>query len=337
MRSVALLSVLSGLAAASPRPQVINVDAIDDLVTPSVLGPTLAATTADPVKYNPTSAASVAAAEIPTAPAEVKRDITKRTACAPQPNDGYVESFKNLQGSTQQIGYLTYKTLKSYDVDVCRAFCDSVKFCVGFNIYFERDPTVDAAAACPNPLPTTNIKCSLYGYPVAKESATNTGQWRGPADANRKTFHVVIAGSNRYSKLAPCPSPASYTNFTSPSRLLHGAINASLAADGSDTYLGIKLYNNGPYDPSQCAAACQAQTAYDGSTAASDGSYKPCNFFNSYILAKNNVPQGTYCSFYTQTWDASYVVNTGYNYGSDVYAVWASFTYSLTAPDPGHL
>jgi hypothetical protein len=97
----------------------------------------------------------------------------------------------------------------------------------------------------------------------------------------------------------------------------------------------MKLYNSGPYDPSICASACQAQTAYDHATAASDGTYKPCNFFNSYILTKNNVPQGTYCSFYTRTWDSSYAVNTGYWYGSDTYAVLASFTYALTNLDSG--
>lgn len=98
----------------------------------------------------------------------------------------------------------------------------------------------------------------------------------------------------------------------------------------------MKLYTSA-YDPSLCAAACQAQTAYDRATAAADGTYKPCNFFNSYILAKNNVPQGTYCSFYTRSWSDEYAVNTGYWYGTDKYEVWASFTYELTNKDAGHV
>jgi hypothetical protein len=117
---------------------------------------------------------------------------------ASTPN-GYAKSFTNYHGSTQQIGYLTYRTIDSglYDVDSCAAFCDSEKFCLGFNIYFERDPSVDPNdASCANPKPITNVKCSLYGYPVAAKTATNEGQWRGYQNAQGEAFHVVIAGSN---------------------------------------------------------------------------------------------------------------------------------------------
>ncbi|KAF2734582.1 hypothetical protein EJ04DRAFT_523565 [Polyplosphaeria fusca] len=362
MRSIAL-SALCGLAAAAPRPQGFNIAAVDNLVTPSVLGPDVAAVTPNPVTYNPEQAANSAAAAISTAPAEAsKRSLQGREACSPQPDgegdvpgdgsveayldsnsafaqaanaagtpSGYVQTFKNLQASVQEIGYLTYKVLQSaeYDVNNCAAFCDGVKFCLGFNIYFERDPSLEPASSCPNPAPMTNIKCSLYGYPVYSESATNTGQWRDQ-------FHVVIAGSNGYSKLNPLPSPSPYTNFTGPSPLLPGAINAPTDTVPA-TYLGMKLYNDGPYDPSQCAAACQAQTAYDRETAGSDGTYDACNFFNSYILTKNNVPQGTYCSFYTRSWSEEYAVNTGYYYGGDVFAVVGSFTYGLTVVDGGHV
>jgi hypothetical protein len=219
-------------------------------------------------------------------------------------------------------------------VNACASFCNSVKFCLGFNIYYERDPEKDPAAGCPNPKAVTNIKCSLYGYPVAAGSATNKGQYRGPQDANKQAFQVIIVGSNGYSKI-PVPAPQPNTNFTGPTGL-PGAINAPLD-NGVDTYIGMKLYNGGPYDPSQCAAACQAQTAYDRATAASDGTYKPCNFFNSYILTRNNVPQGTYCSFYTRTWDSSYAANTGYYYGSDVYSVVGSYSFALSTPDSGRI
>lgn len=123
--------------------------------------------------------------------------LAQAAQAASTPN-GYVKSFSNLQGSSQQIGYLTFKTLPGpkYDVEACAAFCNSERYCLGFNIYFERDPSVDPAPGCPNPPPVTNIKCSLYGYPVAAESATNRGQWRGPQDNYGEAFHVVIAGSN---------------------------------------------------------------------------------------------------------------------------------------------
>lgn len=121
--------------------------------------------------------------------------LTAQNASTP---NGYAKAFTNQQASTQQIGYLTFKTLPGtkYDVDACAAFCNSVEFCLGFNIYYERDPTVDPDAACPNPQPVTNIKCSLYGYPVALGSATNKGLYRGPKDTNGNAFQVVIVGSN---------------------------------------------------------------------------------------------------------------------------------------------
>jgi hypothetical protein len=52
-------------------------------------------------------------------------------------------------------------------------------------------------------------------------------------------------------------------------------------------------------------------------------------------LTKNGVPLGTYCSLYTQFWDDSYAVNTGYYYGTDVYAVTGSASYSATIQDSG--
>lgn len=88
MRSVLVASAICGLVAAAPRPnpQNINIDAIDDLATPTVLGPALDATTTPAVTYDPTSAASAAAAAISTDPATVeKREVVERSACALQP------------------------------------------------------------------------------------------------------------------------------------------------------------------------------------------------------------------------------------------------------------
>ncbi|KAF1980186.1 hypothetical protein BU23DRAFT_3723 [Bimuria novae-zelandiae CBS 107.79] len=362
MRSFIAGSAFVGLVAALP--QQINVAAVEALPTPSVLGPELAAKSTPAVTYNPTSAASAAAAAISTAPPSIeKRDAT----CAPQPGGagpipgsgsvdeylkkdsilgqeaeqagtptGYVQSFKNLQAGSQQIYYLTYRTIDSgtYDVDTCAAFCDSEKFCNGFNIYYERDPSVDPSASCPNPPPITNVKCALFGYPVGAAAATNAGQWRGPEDANGEAFHVVIAGSNGYSKLAPVRPAPTVPGFSGPVSL-PAAINAPPEAD---TYNGMKLYNDGPFDPSVCAAACQAQTKFDKEVLVdSEGNYRACNFFNAYVLLKNDVPQGTYCSFYTREWDPSYAVNTGYFWESDVYKVVSSFSYTLDPLDPGHI
>lgn len=263
----------------------------------------------------------------PDTPTGFLADTTYSSAStnAVAPN-GYsaAPNFVNLQGSLSQIGYLGLYTLTSYDPNLCKAKCEANKFCMGFDIYFERDPSLDPnAQSCPNPASITNVKCTLYGYPVSGASATNKGQYRD-------SFQVVITGSNGYNKFL---TPAPQTNFTGPVAL-PAAINAPLY-NGKDTYVGMKIFTSGPYDPSLCAAACQAQTAYDKATAASDGSYMPCNFFNSYILSKNTVPQGTYCSFYSRVWDSSYATNTGQNRGSDVYTVSESFAYTLTNPDSG--
>jgi hypothetical protein len=111
-----------------------------------------------------------------------------RTAGTPS---GYKKSFTDLEGSSQQIGYLTYKNIEdgTYNVQQCADFCNSEKFCLGFNIFYERDPKIEPAAGCTNPEAFTNVKCSIYGYPVAEKAATNEGQWR-------EQFNVVIVGSN---------------------------------------------------------------------------------------------------------------------------------------------
>jgi hypothetical protein len=246
---------------------------------------------------------------------------------------GYTKSFVDLTGSTEQIGYLTYKTLDSYDPSACAAFCDSEKFCYGFNLFFERDPSLEPGPDCADPEPVTNIKCSIYGYPVAEKSATNEGQYR-------QDFHVVITGSNGYSKLdgAMCKGAPTVADFNAPANL-PAAINAPLVKKNGrdyDTYNGMRLFNTNPYDPSLCAAACESQTAFDKQHIVdANGEYKPCNFFTSYILTKNGVPLGTYCALYTQNWTADYAVNTGYFYGDDVYSVICAASYDATTPDSG--
>ncbi|KAJ4335131.1 hypothetical protein N0V95_008985 [Ascochyta clinopodiicola] len=363
MRYAIAVSAICGLVTAAP--QMINIDAALAVPTPAVLGPAIAATKAAPISYNPTAAASAVAAIVKEEGAVEKRDVP--SACgakqpggaAPTPDAGskdtdytnedsslranartagtpagYEKSFTNKLGSSQQIGYLTYKNIESttYDVQACADFCDSEKFCLGFNIFYERDPKYEPKDGCANPEAQTNLKCSIYGYPVGEAAATNEGQWRGPQDVNGQAFHVVITGSNGYSKinkLAP-----TVPDFNPPTNL-PAAINAPLYKN-VDTYNGMRLFNNNPYDPSLCAAACEAQTTYDKNHPASDGTYKPCNFFTSYILTKNGVPLGTYCSLYTRTWDVSYAVNTGYWYGSDKYSVVNAASYEFPTFDNGN-
>lgn len=107
---------------------------------------------------------------------------------APAPQ-GYSQSFSNLQASTSAPGYLGLYTLQSYDTIKCQQLCDAESACYGFNIYIERDPSVNPADLCPDPPSITNYKCTLWGASLTAETATNRGQWR-------EQFQIVIAGSN---------------------------------------------------------------------------------------------------------------------------------------------
>ena len=108
---------------------------------------------------------------------------------APTP-DGYTLVFNNLGASLQASKYMGLYTLTSYDTLTCASKCDRASGCSAFNLYLERDPTVNASVQnCPNPPSTTNYKCTLWGAPVSSQEATNSGQYQA-------SFHVVIAGSN---------------------------------------------------------------------------------------------------------------------------------------------
>ncbi|KAK5122551.1 hypothetical protein LTR85_003814 [Meristemomyces frigidus] len=111
---------------------------------------------------------------------------------APAPKN-YAAAFRNQTGSSQQAGYQGYYNLMTYNTTQCAGYCNAVSGCTAFNIYFERDPLLNPAAACPNPIATTNIKCSLYSQSVSQATATNQGQYRDQ-------FHVVIAGSDGFNQ-----------------------------------------------------------------------------------------------------------------------------------------
>ena len=113
---------------------------------------------------------------------------------APTP-DGYALVFNNVGASLQAANYMGLYTLGSYDTLTCASKCDQASGCQAFNVYLERDPTLNANnQQCPNPPSTTNYRCTLWGAPVCKEEATNTGQYQAQ-------FHVVIAGSNGWYSL----------------------------------------------------------------------------------------------------------------------------------------
>jgi hypothetical protein len=346
------LSALAGLAACLPQPQAINFAAVAAAPAPTVTGPPIFATSNQTSVYNSPSAASSAAASANATSLNQKRaasvDIT--APCAPQPNlngptawpntvfgfenspifasvalyaaapSGYTRSFANYNGSMTGAGYLGYYSLSSYNVQTCASYCNSVATCLSFNVFYERDPTLNPADACPNPTAGTAIKCSLWGVPASKASASNMGQYRDQ-------FQVVIAGSDGYTLTNPVA--ASVPSFNAAD-VLAGAIN------NAATYIGSEYYNQ-PYDPSVCAAVCQATTAKNMAVALAQGggSYTPCNYYNSFVLSQNGAATGMYCAFHSAAVPASAAGAAGVSNGGVSFAFSNSLGYALGKQDAG--
>ena len=238
-----------------------------------------------------------------------------------QTPSGYTEVFKNLNGSVNGNVYMGLNTLTAYDPSQCAALCNAATGCVAFNLYFERDPTLNPATGCDNPPSLTNIKCTLWGADVTAAMAVNTGQ-------SRDNFIVVIAGSNGYNLGTTTPPPSPCPGFNHP-QPFPGAVNHP------GSCLGSKFFPV-PFDPSICAAACIAETEANKGRA-NHGRYQPCNFFTSYVLAKNQCSQGMYCSFYTETFGPGDGNNQGQHLGSDFFSIIRAFGYELSQQDPGQI
>jgi hypothetical protein len=290
----------------------------------------------------------------PTPTANDKRDIVARAACtalptgiasyalsadtasdfrangswasiasqAPVPS-GYVNTVVNAAGANSGYGYLGYSNLASYDTNACAAKCSKTVGCMAFNVYFERDPSVDPGtgdSGCANPSSVVYAKCSLWGGPLNTANANNKGQMRNQ-------FEVAIAGSNAYQNNS-LTIPAGYSLKAAYNNV---AINAPYDAQGYNTYMGATIFTKGPFNIQLCADYCSAQTQYNLAHPAGDGTPpKSCNFFNTYILYKNDAssPQGQYCSIYTEQWSDAYAVNSGQMRGSDRYFIGYSYTFS---------
>lgn len=354
MRSTLFAAALAGIAAANPLPQELDFSVIDNAAPiPSVTIPVvdISATT---VSVDIAAATSSIAAAVEASAVEEKRAIKKRGSCATQaagagplttPDTapaflanpvyasiasaapvptGYTQSFVNLQGSNNAYGYMGYTTLKTYDTNKCAAKCTAINGCNAFNLYFERDPSLDPDNTnCPDPASTTNIKCVFWGGPVTTANANNLGQYRAK-------FQVVIAGSNGYiSNNMP-----NIPGYGYPSPLGQNAINAPLDCHQSQTYMGVQIFTSGPFDPLLCSAFCASQTAYNVAHPPETGAPMTCQFFNTYILLLNGTSVGQYCSLYNETWAPSYATNSGQYRGADHYTIEYSFSYSNTT-NPG--
>lgn len=244
----------------------------------------------------------------------------------------YTVSFVDLNASISQNSYLTYKVLESYSVSDCASFCDSVNLCTAFNIYVERDPSVNPSSDdssnstyCPNPPSITNYKCSLFGSSVNASAATNNGQYRDQ-------FHVVIAASNGYSKTAFAPPP-SLPDYSPPGNCSNAAISA-----GGSYAMGSQFYP-GPFNPLLCSIYAKAQNAKNKLAAQASGqtSYTPVNSFNAYMVIQNGIAQGTYCVLFDTALSVAYAGYTGGWEDSSYFGVETSFLYELSEQISGSL
>lgn len=107
---------------------------------------------------------------------------------------GYYQTFKNLQGASDAmppLDTIVVNTTKGYDIDFCAGKCNAQPGCLAFNLFFERNPTLDPGRNCPNPPAFANIKCSLWGAGIDAKTATNRG-------SRTRQFDSAVAGSNGY-------------------------------------------------------------------------------------------------------------------------------------------
>jgi hypothetical protein len=196
MRYSLAVPALAALAAALPAPQLIDLDMV--AAQPNISYTTTASSvTYDVTSLAAQATDDITSVSIDLsaiATQSVLTVIEKRAACAAQPTGvsgvyaapaeptddtvsafasntafaaaassapipaGYSNTFTNLNASNNAYGYMGYTTLSSYDTLKCASKCNAINGCMSFNLYFERDPSLEPASACPNPTSTTIIK-----------------------------------------------------------------------------------------------------------------------------------------------------------------------------------
>ncbi|KAI0533713.1 hypothetical protein GGR58DRAFT_521176 [Xylaria digitata] len=236
---------------------------------------------------------------------------------------GYSLNYRNLNASSNAYGYLGFTLLENYDTQSCATKCTDINGCRSFNIFFERDPAFQPGDSCPNPQSTTLIKCVFWGGATSVDNAKNTG-------FRYYDFDIVIAGSNAYDSLTAPPEDG----YATPISLGTAQLNAPSDCGGFDTYMGSKMFTDSPFDPSLCAAACTAQSEYNLAHPPATGPVQTCQFFNTYLLLKNGLPEGQVCSMYSMSWDATYSSTSGQWRDGDHYSVAYSFIYA-NSTNPG--
>ncbi|EOA85223.1 hypothetical protein ACJQWK_06291 [Exserohilum turcicum] len=211
---------------------VFSIDAVKPAVlATSTIQPDLSSPTSRAVKHDYGDCAILPAGHGPVPKYDNTRgfyhsreihDAAKKAHTPP----GYIKSFISATGSYVGAIYLGHYELESFDTHECARRCTEhgqlvnatqpsvptgtsaaaaakttetgyaqqtpEETCEGFNVYFERSPTIHLGPHCPDAPSRTLIKCAIWGEPLHEEKATNTGyrEW---------DFDVAIAGSNGYS------------------------------------------------------------------------------------------------------------------------------------------
>ena len=148
------------IAAISSDIGSVTVDVTDAATTAPNAKRTLAERAACATQPTGASGAPTVSPDSPSA-FLANTDIAAAATNAPTPS-GYTQTFQNLQGSNNALGYLGYMTMNTYDTAKCAAKCNTINGCMSVNVYFERDPSVDpgsGASGCANPPSYTMIKC----------------------------------------------------------------------------------------------------------------------------------------------------------------------------------
>ena len=168
---------------------------------------------------------------MPDTPAAfVAYPLWKQYALSAKTPSGYAQTFKDLTASVSANSFLSLVTLHSYDTLGCSQWCDNTTLCTGFNIFVERDPSLNPSDNCPLPSSISNYKCTLWGSGVEASAATNFGGYRGQ-------FQVVIAGSDGYEK-TNTTAPATPPGCGKPTKCPSGAVNNPSSCIGTEFFPG---------------------------------------------------------------------------------------------------
>lgn len=111
--------------------------------------------------------------------------------------------------------------------------------------------------------------------------------------------------------------------------------DGSKGHDHPSTCIGTGFFP-GPYNPAICAAYAEAQNAVNEKSSIWQkwiqiftGNYNPlkCDFFNSYMLKKNEKALGTYCGLYSQQHSAGEATYVPGWQGADFWSIESSWSF----------